>query len=367
MNMNEETYHIINAYLKGELKGRALDKFKIDLKENKDLQEAVATQSSIIQAIEAAREKELKAFISNEVHKTKTIALNPKWRIALASAAAIALIAVAIFTLSPLLQSGSDNTASDIETELLEEKPQEVLEDNLVDTTTITENTTRVDSQTIAQVEPPAIDILEPEAEMVEDYKTDINDMELEEEPLESEDADGVTTEMDKYVNTAKPDAPTPTTANTPVLEKDEDIVVKSDEILGKKSYPVYAAALDLENRSTSLQEVQVVKAEKLSRKEKKAMRDAAEAEEAAPARKTTVRAIKVEYWQSVVNYKGYQYNGVLLKLYGVDQQTNLEFKQLDNRLYVKMGGKQYFLENNQKYNRMAEVTNPTLLKVLNE
>jgi len=44
-----------------------------------------------------------------------------------------------------------------------------------------------------------------------------------------------------------------------------------------------------------------------------------------------------------------------------------MDFKELESRLYVKMNGKQYFIEKNRKYNRLTEVTNPTLLKVLND
>ena len=92
---------------------------------------------------------------------------------------------------------------------------------------------------------------------------------------------------------------------------------------------------------------------------------DAPEAEEDKVAYKN--RSISVEYWNSVVNYTGYKYTGQKVQLYGIDQKAALKFKELDNRLYVQIKGAQYFLEKNNKYNRLIEVINPTLLKVLNE
>lgn len=373
MSVNEETYHIINDYLSGELKGRALDKFKAELKENSELQEAVATQRSIIEAIEAARDKELKAFISKEINKRKTIALNPKWRIALASAAAIALLAVAVYSIAPLLQKDQNNTAQEREQKIRTEAKDKRSEDTASDETTQLE-TTQVDTQTLAIVTPPVVEELEKELEaepeVIEDYKTDIDEIDMAIEEVEdSDDADGVDNVIGnkKYTDNAKPATVKKTDATTgaPIATKDADIVVRSDELLGQKSFPVYVAALNLNDRAVRLEEINVESTAKESRSDKKAQ----EMEEEAKGKSspTITRAIKVEYWKSVVNYKGYQYNGSQLKLYGVDQQKALEFKELDSRLYVRLDGKQYFIERNQKYNRLVEVTNPTLLKVLNE
>ncbi len=87
---------------------------------------------------------------------------------------------------------------------------------------------------------------------------------------------------------------------------------------------------------------------------------DAPEAEEDKVAYKN--RSISVEYWNSVVNYTGYKYTGQKVQLYGIDQKAALKFKELDNRLYLQIKGTQYFLEQNNKYNRLVEVINPTLL-----
>lgn len=367
MSVNEETYHVINDYLSGELKGRALDKFKAELKTDTQLQEALSSQRSIIEAIEYTREKELKAFLSNELSKKKTISLNPKWRIAVVSAAAVALLAVAIFSITPLLQKKNANTAQEAKQNTTSEATESMTEDNAEENQIADLETTQVDTQTLAIVAPPAIEEAEAEKGIIEDYKTDIAELditteELEEEALE-DDMDGATdeyTEAEKLVIAKENKA----TTGKPVIT-DSDITVRSDELLSKKAYPVYAAALNLDKRATSLQEVAVAAKEKDTRRDKKAAEDAANEVEKVAALPT--RSLQVEYWKSVVNYKGYQYDGKQVKLYGVDQQKALNFKELDNRLYLQLDNKQYFVEKNQKYNRLVEVTNPTLLKVLNE
>ena len=83
--MDENTYHLINDYLDGSLRGRALDKFKAELKTDSALQEAVAEQQVIIAAIESAREQELKSYLNQNLSKkTKIFSFSPKLKIGLA-------------------------------------------------------------------------------------------------------------------------------------------------------------------------------------------------------------------------------------------------------------------------------------------
>lgn len=367
MIVNEETYHQINEYLSGELKGRSLDKFKAELKENSTLQEAVASQKLIIESIEIAREKELKTFLSKAVNKKGIIAIHPKLRIALASAAVIALLAVAIISLEPLLQQNKPTTAREKATNDVDKSTKNLLDNTLDDSTTIANQVTTIDSQTLAIVETPTQEQLLLDAELLEDYKTDESEIQKESEFVDTEentdDLDGI--EKDKAVNNATLSTAKKANNNAKTISTtDSDIVVRSDELLRKKSFPVYAVALD--SRAINLDETSVEAKGKETRKERKAREAAEDAPEAKPA-STISRNINVEYWKSVVNYKGYQYNGTQVKLYGVDQQKPLKFNELDNRLYVQLDGKNYFLEKNAKYNRLVEVTNPSLLKVLNE
>jgi hypothetical protein len=368
MSIDEQTYHSIDAYLSGELQGRKLDLFKAELKTNKELQKAVTLQEAIIKAINTNRETELKAYLNSNVNGKKIIALNPKWRIALVSAAAIALLAVIILTLSPLLSDKGTTTAQKSKTP--SEQPDKSGNSEHINIKLSEEKATKIDTQTLAVVAPPAVQELQID-EDIEDYKTDPSeemDMAVEEEMAsddESEKYSENTLGKERVIEKAT------TTANAPIAAKtkDADLIVRSDELLGSKSYSVYAVALNLKP-AIQLSDIQIesTRQSRRDRKEaKKSNEDAAETEDYTAPASIASRAVKVEYWKSVVNYKGYQYNGSQVKLYGIDQQKGLEFKELDNRLYVKLDGKQYFLEKNEKYNRMTVVTNPTLLKVLNE
>ncbi len=368
MSVNEETYHTINSYLSGDLQGRALDKFKIDLKNDASLREDLATQRSIIKAVETARQKELKSFITSEVNKKKANTLHPKMRVALASAAVITLLAIAIFTLAPISQKGNKNTA-----QKEQKAPLIVARDNAPDTIlenaeTIQQETTQVDTQTLARVESAPILELEPEVEAIEDYDINISEVDTVEESIGLDFEDDIADKANRYDINEKPAKLAK--ISSPVgktITKDADLIVHSDELLGKKSYPVYAAALNALDITTNLEEVTVQSSNKLSRKERKAKNKKEAEDNSARLRSTVTRNIMVEYWQSVVNYKGYQYDGIQVKLYGVDQLKSLRFVELDNRLYLKLSGEQYFLEKNAKHNRLIQVTNPTLLKVLNE
>ena len=372
MSVNEETYHTINSYLSGDLQGRALDKFKIDLKNDATLQEAIATQRSIVKAIETAREKELKSFITSEVSKNKANTLHPKVRVALASAAAIAILAVAIFTLAPMEQKG--NTSSTQEEQKIappEASGTTKAPDTTLENTEITkQEITQVDTQTLAKVEPVPILELAPDEEAIEDYEMNTNEMDTVEESLAFDLEEDIADKANRYNINEKPATPatTPSTVGK-AITKDADLIVRSDELLGKKPYPVYAAELNPRDRTINMEEVIVQSNDKLSRKEKKAenKKEQEVEDNSSTIRSIVIRDIVAEYWLSIVNYKGYQYDGTHVKLYGIDQLVSLQFVELDNRLYMKINGEQYFLEKNAQYNRLTQVTNPTLLKVLNE
>jgi len=364
VNVNEETYHMLDSFLSGKLKGRALDKFKIDLKNDASMREALATQKSLIKAVEIARQKELKSFITEELNKTTANTLHPKMRITLASAAAIALIAVAIFSLAPLSQKENKDTVQK------EQKiPLTVAEISASDTAIakpeiVPKEIKQTDTQTLAIVEPIPILEVEPETESIEDYNSNIDYTDTVEESMAFDFADDMSVEEDRYTVNEKPRVATEATSVTEQAEiKDADLIVRSDELLGKKTYTVYAAALNQGNRANATEELTPQSIDKQITQDKKidAKNDSVQ------VRGIAVKDLVVEYWQSVVNYTGYQYNGNQLKLYGVDQLATLQFLELDSRLYIKIGGEQYFLENNAKHNRLIQVTNPTLLKVLNE
>ena len=72
-------------------------------------------------------------------------------------------------------------------------------------------------------------------------------------------------------------------------------------------------------------------------------------------------------FYNFVVNFKGYTYDGTKIQLYGIPENKSLILKELDDRIYLKLDDKHYFIEKIQTYKRFSEVTNPTLLNILND
>ena len=350
--VDEKTYHLINDYLNGDLQGTTLDIFKSRLKSEKDLRKAVSEQKVIIAALYTVREQELRDILKSDTKKTKVIGIGQYLKTAGLAAAAIAILMVAFFGIRPYITDRADtNTAQESKAKPQQtlEKPKPITEDSILIADNPAIETTTIDTQTLALLEPISLVEKTPEEEdAMEDSETleenDISEMELENAVVPK-----------KY------------TANAPSTSADLDVVVKSDQLLTSQSFVVTTISPIFKKENKDV--VQNDAAESSTRDDKinksKEDADAPEAEEDKVAYKN--RSISVEYWNSVVNYTGYKYTGQKVQLYGIDQKAALKFKELDNRLYLQIKGTQYFLEQNNKYNRLVEVINPTLLKVLNE
>ena len=350
--VDEKTYHLINDYLNGDLQGTTLDIFKSRLNSEKGLRRAVSEQKAIIAALNTVREQELRDILKSDNKKKKVIAIGPYLKTTGLAAAAIAILVVAFFSIRPYITDSADNNTaqeSKAKPQQTLEKPEPITEDsNLIADNPAIETTT-IDTQTLALLEPISLVEKTPEEEdAMEDSETleenDISEMELENAVV-----------------------PKKSTANAPSTSADLDVVVKSDQLLTSQSFAVTTISPIFKKENKDV--VQNDAAESSTRDDKinksKEDADAPEAEEDKVAYKN--RSISVEYWNSVVNYTGYKYTGQKVQLYGIDQKAALKFKELDNRLYLQIKGTQYFLEQNNKYNRLVEVINPTLLKVLNE
>ncbi len=353
--INEQTYHLINEYLNGELKGRELDTFKAKLKSDEELQQQVALQSSIIEAISAKREGELKQYIKQNTNSKKMWLIN--FKTILASAAIIVLLVSSFFIFKEFMDNtASQETASESEGTIIKKEKKSDIEDKItpIDTQSLAieipndKNANGIPDEVKNENESP----IAPTVEVVDD----VAEIEADEEEVEEAEATDNVAKPEFEERYPKSKAQTETAASNDVIE------VKSDQILAKKSYLVKAISPTFEEVKKSTTQVKDAQIE-----ENDAASDQPESQIRTEYDVVGSRNIGVEYWKSVVNYKGYNYNGNTVKLYGIKQITSLEFKELDNRLYIKMGINQYYLEKNSSYNRLVEVTNPTLLNVLNE
>jgi hypothetical protein len=361
MTMDEQTYHSIDAYLSGELQGRKLDEFKAELRTNEDLQESVTIQEKIISAVNAERDKELKEYLIEKTRK-KVLQIAPIYRTWMLTAAAIALLIVAAITLIPYINTTPEKNTTAIP---LPQK-KKTTDSKVYEPAPLQETeTTTVDTQTLAIAKVP--DDTEPEDENV---ILEIEDEDEFTEPLaEQNSGDMITsvTETDKTTDALKIN--TPVIKNIPpdqpiTIQKSTDIEVRGDELLASRRFTVPGIEPNFSIDATRLDERQKDSA---TGKKKDENKNISTERENVTDYAATSREVEVEYWKSVVNYKGYQYDGTKVKLYGIDTTKTLSFKELDSRLYLKSEGKQYYLEKNKKYNRLVEVTNPTLLKVLND
>jgi hypothetical protein len=361
MTMDEQTYHSIDAYLSGELQGRKLDEFKAELRTNEDLQESVTIQEKIISAVNAERDKELKEYLIGKTRK-KVLQIAPIYRTWMLTAAAIALLIVAAITLIPYINTTPEKNTTAIP---LPQK-KKTTDSKVYEPAPLQETeTTTVDTQTLAIAKVP--DDTEPEDENV---ILEIEDEDEFTEPLaEQNSGDMITsvTETDKTTDALKIN--TPVIKNIPpdqpiTIQKSTDIEVRGDELLASRRFTVPGIEPNFSIDATRLDERQKDSA---TGKKKDENKNISTERENVTDYAATSREVEVEYWKSVVNYKGYQYDGTKVKLYGIDTTKTLSFKELDSRLYLKSEGKQYYLEKNKKYNRLVEVTNPTLLKVLND
>ena len=76
---------------------------------------------------------------------------------------------------------------------------------------------------------------------------------------------------------------------------------------------------------------------------------------------------IQIEYWESVVGFNGYKYDGSKLQVYGITPNENIALSSLDNRLYLKKGNQYYRIAKSNTTHKFSPITNLILLKVLNE
>lgn len=338
MQIDEKTYHLIDQYLAGELSGRALDNFKVKLKDP-NFVEQVETQRQIISAIEEVRKQELKELLSSQ---TKVKYIQNQWgsRWTYLSAAIVILFVSAFFIMKQFDPTGESQIAKE-ETTTEQQEP-------VIENLTTTDSVTRVDSSLLAINTPPpapALEIVEDEVELDEESIAD-DALDFDERPNGTFSTGDTFNEKDRAVDV--------TTNKAPVVAKTNEIKVKQENLLSSRNSVVSVMSPDfnLYKEETEADEDGVADtvADTIIRK-----------------KVLSTKNLSIEFWSSPIHFKGYQYSSGVLKLYEVSETSAISFKELDNRLYLNLDGTQYFINKNGKDNKFVVVTNSTLLKVLNE
>jgi len=336
----EKTYHLIDDYLSGKLVGRKLDSFKAELKASEKLQEQVAIQQAIIETLEESRKAELKEYLAANVSKGG-ISYIPNLASALGAAAMISMLVAAYFIIDFVVDKRTDNIVK-------ENTSKYPKKDTSIEDTKLFIDSLANDTQTLAiselpdvtnEIEPPS----PPELKIVEEMEMDDVDLDFDEM-------------VEEEVPVFKPEgkaAPAST----------DNVEVKRDIKLSSKTY-VIRSLVPPQKEEAEVETVAKSKPKKNMESDDSVSETIVTTTEKAPLPN---RSVNVEYWQSVVNYKGYNFDGKILKLYGIAAAKKLEFKELDGRIYLKLDGNNFYIEKNGNYNRLVALTNPTLLNILND
>jgi hypothetical protein len=329
MNFNEETYQLINDYFDGKLKGVHLDKFKNDLKNDKDFAFQVQIQKEIIDGIKLHRKNELKQILSDS---SKTVYIKNEWgRKWTYASVAVVLFFMSLLVVIKYYIPNNFNTASEI-TNAPSEK--ELTNDVLVDN----------------------------DEELYKNNKS--NTQKENELLLASENTPSKIDEVDTLMSDAMDIASTPNMYSN-IPEDDENEILK-DRLISTVTYPIAIFTEESFGNQGSGAQLNE-KPEKFPTRQNKDLIDADEKQK--EEAKILTKSIQVQFWESPLNFIGYTYqkhNG--LSLYGINKSENITFKELDNRLYLILNAKVYSLaptkENEHK--KLSPVAQPELLKILN-
>lgn len=337
MKMDKKTYELIDAYLADTLQGQKLDAFKAELKSNSTLQEQVAIQKGMIDAIQQNRKLELKKYISDHTSKTNTAPLkSAKLKTAIAIAASVIFIVSIFFYFRP--DPSLTQTAlhfPDLDTvPQAHSTPHTAIEIDDKETSRSNQRSPK-DTQRIAaqfDLKEKSIDPIIVEDEEIETDLMEIND--VEDIDLESPESEEIST---------------------------QEIQIASDQLIAFRQINV-TSFLEL-NQENNLSENEKRLKFKKRNADNQALGKTASKED---TEVKTKAPITIEHWESVVKFTGYHFDGKKLKLFGIPKETPLQIIELEDRIYLKKEGYFYALTLHSN-NRFIAETNTILLDLLHE
>ena len=92
---------------------------------------------------------------------------------------------------------------------------------------------------------------------------------------------------------------------------------------------------------------------------------DSAKIKTSSPLIKVAGSEIRIEYWESVVGFKGYKLERNVLQLFDIDSDEKINLTILDQDLYLLRNGSVYNLQNTGKFEQYKKLTDPEILKLL--
>jgi len=349
VSVDQKTYELIDAYLRDELKVEDADKVKYRIRTEPDFAEQVELQRAIISEIEIARKKELRTLLTDQ---GKVNYISNSWSTTwIRASAAIIIGFVALFFIikyympdeaNPLVERTQDNTTKEVTTPVIEKPEVEtpaMPRDSVVEFATANNAT-----DSIAQ---PAI-VSEDEAETSEEI---------------AEVAD-VDDRQDTEIATLREESDK--------LEVEEDVEVKKDQLLAERVVQVRSLGQAYKQVEIA-SETEVVATKKLSRKERRKLKEAAESTEADrddtadvdTKSPTGAENLSIELWESIVSFKGYVWDRETLLLYGVDTTEQLDFTRYNGVLYMRKGTKYYIIRKSSKFESYKELKDLNIISAI--
>ena len=351
MDNRQHIHEWIDQYLNGELVGQELDKFKIRLKDDPDFLRQVQVQKAIIQEIEAQRGVELKAMLAARTKRSSGLII-PFGRRPMA----IAAIILSVLALGLLLKINMPFSPNDL-AENTEEAPppvQEIPSDEsqkLSDTQQMrVDDSVTVESNAEMPEEPtPEIAVVEDEVEMAAPEESDvllsdqdagesISDLREKESKL---DGSNVKPTRDSMIGAKMI---TVTAYSMPTVRKDQVEVVDPSNTDDEKK--------GIFKRKTKTEQTAAKEVE-------------TEDEVSSDFVKTPKGAIRVEYWVSIVNFRGYKFDGSKLLLFDTPTSASIAIKEYNQQTYLVKNGSYYQLVPNNAFNQLRKVSDESLLNIL--
>ena len=120
--------------------------------------------------------------------------------------------------------------------------------------------------------------------------------------------------------------------------------VVRKDELIGSKNYQVTILQEDgaVSSSDSLLEKISGIKNQKRS-----------------------ASAIKIEFWRSPINYKGYKMTKNKVVLFGVNQEDDIRLYQMEENIYLKQNSNCFRLLFSDEFKQFEKVSDPSILSKL--
>lgn len=323
MKKDIERVYLIDRYLKGELTGLTLDEFKSRLKSEPDFAAEVETQKAIIEGIKLARKEELldllrgQKTLSSISHKTQVI---EQERVSEISEH----------------QNETVNSNGNETTEVYRMKP----------------NYNNWFYAAVAVLLTPFIFYF-VFIYFIKDNSEPLSNNENSTEQTTFADTNNSTEEQKEIVKQNQTTLPSDTTSssNNIAINTEDSIVIKKDKKIDESTISI-----------ANFQSINSVNNEESNNVSNQHRENSLGVNAIKKLNNTT---LKIEYWESAVNFNGYKLDGNNLKVFGIKPDDKVSFKFLDDKLYIKKKENYYKLEPSGEFEHYTKEVNREIIKIL--